>query len=73
MFLWGSMEGSLGARRKTIPECFALSPLLSLRSVSEVDSGDAYCDFVIILLQKLWLTSPVFQNELSDPPSFSSR
>lgn len=65
------MEESLGARRKTIAECLVLNPLLSPRSVSEVESSDACCDFVILLLRKLWLTSPVIQNELSDsPPPF---
>lgn len=74
MFPWGSMEESLGARRKTIAECLVLNPLLPPRSVSEVESSDACCDFVILLLRKLWLTSPVIQNELSDsPPPFSSR
>lgn len=62
------MEEILGARRKTIAECSVLNPLLSLRSVSEVESSDAYGNFVIILLRKLWLTSSVFQNELSDSP-----
>lgn len=64
------MEESLGARRKTIAECLVLNPLLPPRSVSEVESSDACCDFVILLLRKLWLTSPVVQNELSDslPP-----
>lgn len=54
----GGHGGDLGARRKTI-----VIALLSLRSVLEVESSNAYCNFVIILLPKLRLIGLVFQNE----------
>lgn len=60
----------MGARRKIIAEYFIVIALLSLRSVLEVESSNAYCNFVIILLPKLWLIGLVFQNELSDSPPF---
>lgn len=66
----GGHGGDLGARRKTVAECFIVIALPSLRSVLEVESSNAYCNFVIILLPKLWLIGLVFQNELSDPPLF---